>query len=111
LIELASAFEPPDITGATGIPVDFEKPVKRDVASVAYASAEYEISGPCVNVVVRVDETVSVENEVTVVLAPEAPTYSAAKTPTAIINTTIIATAAVNRLLPVLMVSVMQAAA
>ena len=35
LMELASAFEPPEITGATGIPVDFEKPVRSAVVSVA----------------------------------------------------------------------------
>src|SRR5271169_2069181 len=59
-IALASAFEPPDITGATGIPVDFEKPARRAVVSVEYASAEYEITGARaivvdVVVVVKVD--------------------------------------------------------
>jgi hypothetical protein len=57
-IALASAFEPPDIAGATGIPVAFEKPAKRAVVSVAYASAEYESTGERatdVDVVVIVD--------------------------------------------------------
>lgn len=34
-IALASAFEPPEITGATGIPVDFENPANRALVSVA----------------------------------------------------------------------------
>jgi hypothetical protein len=40
LMELASAFDPPEMTGAVGMPVDFVKPLKSDVVSVAYASAE-----------------------------------------------------------------------
>ena len=39
-IVLASAVDPPEITGAVGMPVDFEKPFRSAVVSVAYASAE-----------------------------------------------------------------------
>jgi hypothetical protein len=70
---LASAFEPPDITGATGIPVDFEKPAKRAVVSVEYASAEYESTGARaidvdVVVVVNVEELTMVDTEVEVIV-------------------------------------------
>jgi hypothetical protein len=44
-IRLASAKDPPDFTGATGIPVLCENPPSREEASTAYASAENETRG------------------------------------------------------------------
>ena len=87
MMELASAFEPPEMTGAVGTPVDFEKPLKRNALSVAYASAEYEIRGP------EVTRAVEVLKLVTVVVVPVEVAYRKAKTPTTIIRTTITARA------------------
>jgi len=75
-MEFASAFDPPEMTGAVGMPVSFEKPLKRSVLSVAYASAEYETKGPDVTKEVEVDTLVSVVDavetavDVTVVVVP-----------------------------------------
>lgn len=44
-MELASAFDPPEMTGAVAMPVESVKPFKRAVVSVAYASAEYDTKG------------------------------------------------------------------
>ena len=61
---LASALEPPETTGAVGIPVAAVNPSRRAVVSVAYASAEYEIMGErtiAVTVDVEMDVVVVVE--------------------------------------------------
>jgi hypothetical protein len=98
-MELASAFDPPEMTGAVGMPVSFEKPLKRNEVSVAYASAEYETKGPDVTKEVEVATLVSVVDavvtavDVTVVVAPVEVAYRNARTPTTIIRTTITAVA------------------
>jgi hypothetical protein len=105
LIELASAFDPPEITGAAGMPVNFEKPLRRRAVSVAYASAEYETKGPDVTKEVEVDTLVRVVGDVetsvdvTVVVAPAEVAYRNAKTPTTIIRIAITAIATAEKLL------------
>jgi len=104
-MELASAFDPPEMTGAVGMPVNFEKPLKRNVVSVAYASAEYEIRGPDVTravevlTLVRVDDAVETAVDVTVVVVPVEVAYRSARTPTTIIRPTITARATPEKLL------------
>jgi len=105
LIVLASAFDPPEMTGAVGMPVNFEKPFNRKVLSVAYASAEYETKGPDVTKEVEVDTLVSVVDvmetavDVTVVVVPVEEVYKNARIPTTIIRITIIAVATPEKLL------------
>jgi hypothetical protein len=64
-IALASANEPPALTGATGTPVLDENPVRSAVASAAYESDEYESRGAR-----AIDVVVVVAVDVTVVLPP-----------------------------------------
>ncbi|MDA4132602.1 MAG: hypothetical protein OK454_05695, partial [Thaumarchaeota archaeon] len=72
----ASAVEPPDFTGATGTPVLAENPVRSEVVSLAYASAEYEINGARaieVDVVVTVVVEMDVDVAVVVLVGPAGP--------------------------------------